>query len=182
MHRKTTKELLADSFRELAREKSFDKITVREIAENGGYSQATFYRQFKDKYDLIAWDYARGVEKIMDRIGNDYPWRQTLVDGAVSFQTHRGYLTNLLRHTGGHDSFVRYMTETNYNALRQYVMDNNGTDDLDERTDMYIRIYVLGTVNLTCEWILERYTASPEELADIYVNSLPSPLRPILLE
>ena len=49
MKRKTAKELLAESFRELAEQKSVDKITVREIAENCGYSPATFYRQFRDK-------------------------------------------------------------------------------------------------------------------------------------
>ena len=53
MKRKTAKEILADSFRELAEQKTVDKITVKDITENCGYSTATFYRQFKDKYDLI---------------------------------------------------------------------------------------------------------------------------------
>ncbi|MBE5925322.1 MAG: TetR/AcrR family transcriptional regulator [Lachnospiraceae bacterium] len=30
-------------------------IFIKVITENCGYSSATFYRQFKDKYDLIAW-------------------------------------------------------------------------------------------------------------------------------
>ncbi len=59
MKRKTAREILADSFRELMEHKSADKITIREITANCGYSMATFYRQFRDKYDLIAWDYAR---------------------------------------------------------------------------------------------------------------------------
>ena len=57
MKRKTAKEILSDSFRELAETKSVDKITVRDITENCGYSPATFYRQFKDKYDLVEWIY-----------------------------------------------------------------------------------------------------------------------------
>ncbi|MBQ8973356.1 MAG: TetR/AcrR family transcriptional regulator, partial [Clostridia bacterium] len=55
MKRKTAKDILADSFREIAQNKPVDKITIREIAQNCGYSSATFYRQFKDKYDLIVW-------------------------------------------------------------------------------------------------------------------------------
>ena len=75
MKRKTAKEILAESFRELADEKPVDAITVREITDNCGYSTATFYRQFKDKYDLIAWEHARRVEGIMDRIGVDgFTW------------------------------------------------------------------------------------------------------------
>ena len=59
MKRKTTKGILAESFRELAEGQSVDKITVQEIVDNCDYSTATFYRHFKDKYDLIAWNYAR---------------------------------------------------------------------------------------------------------------------------
>ena len=44
----------------------------------------------------------------------------------------------------------------------------------------YIRIYCLGTVSLTCEWILGKYQASPEQLAEIYKNALPLPLHPFL--
>lgn len=67
MKRKSAKELLADSFRELAESRSIDKITVPDIVSNCGYSTATFFRQFKDKYDLIAWDYTRDLERILSR-------------------------------------------------------------------------------------------------------------------
>lgn len=76
MKRKTTKEILADSFRELAETRPVDKITIREIVDNCDYSPATFYRHFKDKYDLIAWDYVHRTTVIMDKIGKDeYEWK-----------------------------------------------------------------------------------------------------------
>ena len=46
MKRKRTKELLADSLRELAKGKNVDKITIKEITDNCGYAPATFYRHF----------------------------------------------------------------------------------------------------------------------------------------
>ena len=67
MKRKTTKEILAESFRELAESKSVDRISVQEIVDNCDYSTATFYRHFKDKYDLIAWAYTTDTRKIMER-------------------------------------------------------------------------------------------------------------------
>ena len=86
MKRKTTKEILAESFRELAEGKSVDKITVQEIVNNCDYSTATFYRHFKDKYDLIAWDYARKTAAIMGRInGKDYVYDPAEHDG-VAFE------------------------------------------------------------------------------------------------
>lgn len=182
MKRKTAKEILVESFRELAENKNIDKITVREIIENCGYSSATFYRHFKDKFDLIVWDHTRQVAAVMKQIGqNDYPWRQTLIDGAKGFQKNKEYLYNLLKHTSGQDSFIRNMTEINYNALKEQVMKSDKISALDEKTDMYVRLYCQGTVALTCDWILGRYKASPAELAEIYENSLPEPLKQYLL-
>ncbi len=179
--RKTAKELLAESFLELAEHKSVDKITVRDIVENCGYSTATFYRQFRDKYDLIAWEAASRTAEIMDKVGTDgYAWRDTLLDGALLFDRRRDYLANLFLHTSGMDSYIRYKTEMNYMALKECVQKALGDTPVDETTDMYIRIYVTGTVYLTCEWVLGRYSASPEALAEIYEKSLPEPLKQYL--
>ncbi len=82
MKRKTAKEILTASFQELAAGKSIDKITIQEIVDNCGYSPATFYRNFKDKYDLIAWEHTRAVAEIVDQTSaDDYQWKQTLYDG-----------------------------------------------------------------------------------------------------
>ena len=63
MKRKTTKEILAESFLELAQKKRIDKITITDITDNCGMSQPTFYNHFKDKYDLIVWIYTSRVSK-----------------------------------------------------------------------------------------------------------------------
>ena len=179
---KTAKQLLAEFFRELDGEKNIDKITIKEITDHCGYSPATFYRHFKDKYDLIAWEYAGQAEEIMNRIGqSDYEWKQTLLDAARHFREEKDYLTNLLMNTTGHDSFIQYMTQINADELEKYIRKSAGMKELDQRTRMYIRLYCMGTVCLTCEWILGKYQVSPEELAGIFENSIPDPLRPYLL-
>ncbi len=182
MKRKTARELLADSFRELAGEMNVDRITVRAIVQNCGYSQATFYRQFKDKYDLIAWDYSRQVSGIMDRVGTDgYTWRQTLADGAVWFDAQREYLANLFLHTNGLDAFIRNMVETNYRHLRACVVRAMDGAEPDERMEMFMRVYCHGTVSLTCEWVLGKYRADVAQLAEVFENFLPAPLMKILI-
>lgn len=177
MRRKTTRDILAESFRELAATTNIDKITIRDIAENCGYSPATFYRHFKDKYDLIAWKYTRDLAEIMDRTAEDgYSWKQTLSDGALFFQNQKEYLANLFLHTSGYDSFMLNMTEINFNALKKYILKTSGRKMLYRKTEMYIRIYCLGTVSLTCEWILGKHPIPPQELAEVFENALPAPL------
>ncbi|MBR1634476.1 MAG: TetR/AcrR family transcriptional regulator C-terminal domain-containing protein [Lachnospiraceae bacterium] len=182
MKRKTAKEMLADSFREVAEKKPVDKITVSDIIENCGYSKTTFYRSFKDKYDLMAWDYLTRQKQIMDQMDNtDYEWKTTLIEGALLFNEEKDYLKNLLLHTNGIDSFSRNMKEVHFGSLKKCVLDASGMKELDVKTEMYVRTYCQGTVDLICDWIMGMYDVSPKELAEVFENCLPEPLRKYLL-
>ena len=48
-----TKKAIADSLKELTREKTFDKISVKDISEKCGINRQTFYYHFIDKFDLL---------------------------------------------------------------------------------------------------------------------------------
>ena len=182
MKRKTAKEILAESFQELAAVKSVDKITIQDIVDNCGYSPATFYRNFKDKYDLIAWEHTRSVAKIVDQTSaDDYLWKQTLYDGARLYNENRDYLVNLLKHTSGHDSFMRYMTEINSAALEKYILSVNGNQELTHEEMMCVKMYCNGLVGLACEWIMGQIDTTLEEIAAVYELSIPEPLKKYLL-
>lgn len=140
MKRKTAKEILAESFRELAEKKSIDRITVKDIVENCGYSSATFYRQFKDKYDLIAWSYTQDLRNIVDKLEyTESSWKKVLTEVAKYFEDQRDYLSNLLLHTNGYDSFVNNMTHIHYERLRFLILQVAPGNKLDVMTEMYIR-------------------------------------------
>ena len=49
---KRTRKFIRESFFELIREKGFDTLTVGEITERSMINWSTFYRHYKDKYDL----------------------------------------------------------------------------------------------------------------------------------
>ncbi len=182
MKRKTAKEILADSFLELAEKKTVDKITVMEISENCGYSTTTFYRQFSDKYDLMAWAYTQRLEAILTGFDRDLQgWKRTWLDAALFYNEQKEYLKNLLLHTSGFDSFVRNMQRIHYESLRKIIQETVSPAELDVKMEMYVRAYCQGTVDLTCDWILGKYDAGPKELAEVYENLLPIPLKEYLL-
>lgn len=99
------------------------------------------------------------------------------MDGAAYYQKHMVYLSNLLTHTNGYESFRRNMAEINYIHLRDYILKKSKEDEIEHMTDMCIRLYCHGTVELTCEWILGRVKMTVEELVDVYEKSLPQPLQ-----
>lgn len=182
LKRKTAKEILAEAFREIAETKPVDKITVSDITENCGYSKTTFYRTFKDKYDLMAWDYSQICKMIMDRIGNNgYKWKHTLIDGAFMFRAQKNYLKNLLLNTNGYHGFFCYMKQLHFDLLKQQILESAHIKELNVKTEMYVREYCAGTVDLTCNWLLDAYNETPEEIAAIYEKCLPAPLCEYLL-
>ena len=181
MKRKTTKEILAESFRELAQNHPVDKITIQEIVDNCDYSPATFYRHFKDKYDLIAWDYVYRTTEIMDKIGKDeYEWKDTLWDAMAFYLKNKEYIQNLINNTGGHDAFVRYMSEANIDHLAKYILKKTGQKQLNDDIAIHVRIYCCGMAQTVCEWLLDNIKCAPDHLADLLEQALPVPLREIL--
>ncbi len=179
--RKTAKEILAESFREVAGQKDIDRITVRDITENCGYSPATFYRQFKDKYDLISWDYTRELKDILSRVdGSKAEWQKALICAANFFQERKTYLANLFLHTSGLESFLTNMQEVNFECLKDAAEKSSGGQPMDAFTAMLVRQYVLGSSRFTCEWILGKWKADAEDLAAVYEQTLPLPFQKVL--
>ncbi|MBQ7265806.1 MAG: TetR/AcrR family transcriptional regulator C-terminal domain-containing protein [Firmicutes bacterium] len=181
MIRQTTKDILAESFLELAEKKRIDKITITEITNNCSMSQPTFYNHFKDKYDLIVWIHTSRVEKIMAKIGaKDYIWKDTLLEGAKYYYQNKNYIANALKHTGGQDSFINYVRHTNVEVLVKEVRKKIMTEYIPEEIYGMIKVYVYGTVQYMLEWLLNGAKQSPEEVSLIWEKSLPEPLKQYL--
>lgn len=134
MKRKTSKEVLAESFREVAEHKNIDKITVKDITENCGYSPATFYRQFKDKYDIIAWDYTQELEGILSGAnGSKQSWGSTLKTAAKFFRERKTYFANLFLHTGGMEAFITNMQDVHLRCMKDIVLEASDSRKFSSR-------------------------------------------------
>ena len=84
-----TQKLLREALIALIEERSFDAITVGEIAERAMVSRAAFYRHYQDKYDL--------VEKIFEVVRNVSAQGVTVLlveqNAKLALQAaHRGYV------------------------------------------------------------------------------------------
>ena len=48
---------IADAMKQLMRSRPIEKITTSQILEKAGVSRRSFYRYFRDKFDLVEWIY-----------------------------------------------------------------------------------------------------------------------------
>ena len=181
MKRKTAKEILAESFRELAETVPIDKITIKDIVYNCDYSPATFYRHFKDKYDLIAYDYVQRTSEIIAKFGTEgYEWKQIVTDCMHFFDKNRKYMKNLLLNTKGMDSFVRYFADANIGHITECILKNSSMKELSHDLEVYVRVYIFGTVQLTCQWLLGEFDSTADHLAELFEKAVPEPLKEYL--
>ena len=181
MKRKTTKEILAESLQELAQNKSVGKITVKEITDNCQLSTTTFYRLFKDKYDLILWDYLKNVNQIINKgVKDGYPWSQTLYDGLHYFWDNREYMRNLILNTSGYDAFIRHQTAASFDIVERYIMESSGKKELDNDTRIYVQMYVFAIIQTIAAWLTGTIDCSATHLGQLFENIVPDPLRQYL--
>ena len=107
--RQSTKELLAESLKELSRVKAVDKITIRELTKNCGLTSPTFYNHFRDKYELMAWIYNQKVEASIKNFGVTDSFEDVICKWMEIVLEDENFYTNLLKNAVGQNSF-RYAT------------------------------------------------------------------------
>ena len=63
-----THKFLQEAMIELITEKSFDALTVGDIAERAMINRATFYRHYQDKYDLVAKIFEETTNELVENM------------------------------------------------------------------------------------------------------------------
>lgn len=74
-----TKGKMAEAFKELVCKKSFQKITISDIAKESAMTRENFYYHFRDKYDIMHWIFEQQIAEELP--GDEEPfevWFYTL--------------------------------------------------------------------------------------------------------
>ena len=145
--KQTTKELLAESFRELAKFKAVDKITVKELTKNCGLTSPTFYNHFRDKYDLMAWIYNRKVEASIENFGCGDSFEDVICKWMDIVLEDENFYVNLLKNAVGQNSF-RYATNDHaINLLADWIKTHHKLKELSPETFFCLRFFMRAVRN-----------------------------------
>jgi AcrR family transcriptional regulator len=63
-----TQKLLREALVELIEEQGFDALTVGELTERAMVSRASFYRNYKDKYDLVEQIFVEAIQTLFNAV------------------------------------------------------------------------------------------------------------------
>lgn len=152
--RQTTKELLAASLKDLAQFKPVDKITVKELAKNCGLTAPTFYNNFRDKYELMAWIYNREVEASLENFGRGDSFEDVVCKWMEIIVADKNFYLNLLKNAVGQNSF-RYATNDHaINLIAERIKTRHNLSELPPNIFFCLKFFMRGVSELVNDWAL----------------------------
>lgn len=171
---------IADALRSLLEKKDFGSITIAEIAETAGVTEALIYKYFKDKRDLLYQVLREYLEHYEPQIKTDLKGikgslnklRKLMWSHLNVYATDRVFAKILLLQVR---SFSDYYTSEPYLLVKKYsalLLDmitegmENGEirDDIDPRT---IRQIIMGSIEHVClTSIVFGRAIAPDELGE----------------
>lgn len=166
-----TKYRLADSIKECMKTKQVDKITVQSIVDGCGMTRQTFYRNFKDKYDLINWYFDKLVLESFGQIGVDKTVCQSLQEKFEFIQKEKVFFTEAFR-------------SDDYNSLKEHdfelimgfyteLIARKFKSALSEEIQFLLEMYCRGSVYMTVKWVLSGMEQTPGQLAKSLTEAMP---------
>lgn len=173
--KKTNQEILAESLKELLEIKSFEKITIQNITDNCQLTRATFYRHFKDKYDLMNWIYYHKIQSFLDENPDISSWKNLLNTVAFFLQENASFFRNIINFKG-QNSFEEFLFDYSSTYCVNHILISTNKKSLSSQESISITIYIGGTIKAFFDWIKRDCDIPAEEIAKTMSECMPHPL------
>lgn len=155
-----------------------DRITVTEIVEACEVTRPTFYRYFKDKYDLVNWYFDILAQKSFRQMGISLSLREGLVTKFQLMMAERIFFTSAFS-SSAQNCLIDYDYECIYQFYKD-VIHKKEEGLLTPEIDFLLRMYCRGSIYMTAEWTKHKMPLAPEEIAERLLDALPPKLYELL--
>jgi len=162
-----TKNAIAEGTKELIRQGSIESITVTEICEKTGMNRRSFYRYFRDKFEVVDWIYYH--DSLIDVSHYDgwsiFDYMPRIME---SLYSDRRYYVNALKYKG-QNSFREYCTQ----CLRKLI-EPHYSDVFTEKgqLDFFTEHLCEMTYDACIAWLSSEPCMPPDEFTAYYGDFL----------
>ena len=135
---------LANAMKELLVHTPVDKITVKQIVDQCNVTRPTFYRHFKDKYDLINWYFDVLAQMSFKQMGISLTLREGLLK-KFEFIKGEGQFFAAAFSSESQNCLMEY----DYQCIYQFYCDiihKQGVDKIPEELEFLLRMYCRGSI------------------------------------
>ena len=135
---------LAASIKECMKTTPVDRITVKDIVEGCGLTRQTFYRNFKDKYDLINWYFDKLVLQSFEQIGVGHTVGESLTQKFEFIRSEKAFFTEAFR-----SDDYNSVKEHDFTLILQFYMSliaRKTSRPLSEELEFLLEMYCRGSM------------------------------------
>ena len=168
---KRTQKLVLEALLDQTVQKGFAALSVSDITKYAGINRATFYRHYKDKFDLLD-HYAQAVYELLDVPLEAGPQMSNKTDANQIFQR----LVRILDHIRANAKFYRVMLGKNgdpafTDKIRQYIQKRirrslpTGLQNDEMAIDLYVCYSSSASVGAILWWLEHDMPYPSEEMA-----------------
>ena len=130
-----TRYVFAQAIKDLIKMTSLDKITVTDIVMRSGMTRQTFYRHFKDKYDLVNWYFEKLVLKSFRKMGNGCSLYEALYLKFEFIKNEHSFFKEAFK-SNDYNSLVNYDFNCIYDFYRS-IFENKLGHQIDKEFDFF---------------------------------------------
>lgn len=170
-----TRQDIIDAFNRLITRVEFEQITAQSIAEEACISKATFYRYFKDKYDVMNHNYKQVLDtNLLRESTTNYRnlYCNLYKDGETRLRAIKGAFKST-----GINSFENYIYSYSTEVVERITRMNRSGEGLTETEKLQLDVFCYGISYMYKKWIFGQYDIDPEEAADKLFELMPVTLR-----
>lgn len=162
---------LAESTKELALQRPFEKITIKEITDKAGVIRPTFYNHFKDKYDLLEWIIKTELLEPMRPLLRNSMIQEAMVLLFTNIEKDKAFYMRVAKMEGP----ITFSDVAN--KCVQEILLETITELMSGRKSKYSwlnasfisKYYAQSMCFVAIEWIENNLLVSPKELAEVYL-------------
>ena len=167
------KDGIFEAFEELLKEKSFEDITISDIAKKCEISRGTFYRYFADKYELMNYGYIKKSNALISAYNGIDMLKSNYLAMANYMYKKESFRKIFMQY--GQNSLTDTISMTCNNVCRELVLKSGEKEISDELSDA-IEMFSIGMAEYLRSWALNGYKVTPERIASAIFENIPNKL------
>lgn len=175
-----TKLEFALSIKELMISKSLDKITVASICKKSNLTRQTFYRNFKDKYDLVNWYFQQLCNKSFLLMGVELNLQEALCEKFKFIENEKIFFSQAFK-SDDYNNLKNYDYEMIYKFYEKAIIKQT-QKPLSQDMEFLLEMYCKGSINMTSKWATGYLEITKEKMVELLIQSVPSTLKQHLIQ
>lgn len=169
------KKKMVDALDKLLMNNHISKIKVSDIVQESGVSRQTFYNNFHDIYELVYWSHCNRNDKYIERFWEEEDFRHAFCGTLQMMRERKPFYQQAIRKEG-QNSFQQTFSESNIELSKERLRMVSGKEPT-EKEIFLLEHYWAGAGHMLAKWIINGMREEPLEMAQMFYEALPMPLR-----